>query len=83
VIKRVVATYLWFQLTWTAGAVLADMVGVPGVISLALALVVGAVVWTDPTHALWTQRDPARAGRRPVQIEDRAEPRGEATTRPA
>lgn len=82
VIKRALGTYLWFQLAWTASAVLFDLAGLPWVLSLALAVVVGAVVWTDPTHAIWTQTDPARAARRPVKLAERAEPASEATIHP-
>ena len=54
--KRILATFLWFNVGWTTGAMATFFVGLPDGLSWILALALGAVVWWDPTHRLWPVR---------------------------
>ena len=53
--KRIVATVLWFMVGWTAGAMSTFFLGLPDGLNVALALILGAVVWFDPAHVLRPQ----------------------------
>jgi hypothetical protein len=54
--KRILATFLWFNVGWTAGAMASFFLGLPEGLNIALALAIGALVWFDPTHLLWAGR---------------------------
>jgi len=54
--KRILATFLWFNVGWTAGAMATFFLGLPEGLNIALALAIGALVWLDPTHLLWAGR---------------------------
>jgi hypothetical protein len=51
--KRILATFLWFNVGWTAGAMATFFLGLPEGLSVALALILAGVVWFDPAHLLW------------------------------
>jgi hypothetical protein len=51
--KRILATFLWFNVGWTAGAMSTFFLGLPAGLDVALAATLAAVVWFDPIHLLW------------------------------
>jgi hypothetical protein len=51
--KRILATFLWFNVGWTAGAMATFFLGLPEGLNIALAAIVAAFVWWDPAHLLW------------------------------
>jgi hypothetical protein len=51
--KRILTTFLWFNVGWVAGAMATFFVGLPEGLNLALAAILAALVWFDPTHVLW------------------------------
>ena len=53
--KRSLATFLWFMVGWTAGAMATFFLVLPDGLNIALAVLIGAVVWFDPAHLLWPQ----------------------------
>jgi hypothetical protein len=53
--KRILATFLWFNVGWVLGAIGTFFLGLPEGLSIALAITIAAVVWWDPTHVLWPQ----------------------------
>ena len=53
--KRALATFLWFNLGWTAGAMATNFLGLPDGLSWGVAIALAAVIWWDPTHLLWPQ----------------------------
>ena len=53
--KRILATFLWFNVGWTAGAMATYFLGLPDGLSWGVAIALAAVIWWDPTHALWPQ----------------------------
>jgi hypothetical protein len=53
--KRILATFLWFNVGWAAGAMATFFLGLPEGLNIALAIILAAVIWLDPTHVLWTQ----------------------------
>jgi len=53
--KRILATFLWFMVGWTAGAMATFFLGLPEGLNIALAVVIAAFVWADPAHLLWPQ----------------------------
>ena len=53
--KRILATFLWFNVGWTAGAMASFFLGLPEGFSWGLAIVLAAVVWWDPAHLMWPQ----------------------------
>ena len=53
--KRILATFLWFMVGWSAGAMATFFLGLPDGLSWVLAIGLAAVVWWDPTHLLWPQ----------------------------
>jgi hypothetical protein len=53
--KRILATFLWFNVGWAAGAMGTFFLGLPAGLDIALATVAAAFVWWDPIHLLWPQ----------------------------
>ena len=53
--KRILATFLWFNVGWTAGAMAAFFLGLLDGFTWGLAIILAAVVWWDPAHLLWPQ----------------------------
>ena len=53
--KRILATFLWFNVGWTAGAMATFFLGLPDGFSWGLAIILAAVVWWDPAHLMWPQ----------------------------
>ena len=53
--KRILATILWFMVGWTVGAMATFFLSLPDGLNIALAALLGAVVWFDPAHLLWPQ----------------------------
>ncbi len=51
--KRVVATFLWFNVGWVAGSMSSFFLGLPAGLDVGLALALGGLVWLDPMHKLW------------------------------
>ncbi len=51
--KRILATFLWFNVGWTAGAMATYFVGLPDGLNIALAVLTAAMVWWDPAHLFW------------------------------
>jgi hypothetical protein len=61
--KRILITFLWFNVGWVAGSMATFFVGMPAGLDVGLALVLGGVVWFDPMHQLWTVRRTVAARR--------------------
>jgi hypothetical protein len=40
---------------WTVGAMATFFIGLPDGLNIALAVLIGAVVWFDPAHLMWAQ----------------------------
>lgn len=57
--KRILATFLWFNVGWAAGAMATYFLGLPEGLNIALAAIIAAVVWFDPKHVLWRATDTA------------------------
>jgi hypothetical protein len=53
--KRILATFLWFLMGWTVGAIATFFFGLPEGLNIGLAALGAAAVWWDPTHLLWPQ----------------------------
>jgi hypothetical protein len=53
--KRIVATFLWFNVGWAAGAMATFFLGLPEGLNIALAALLAGLVWFDPIHLLWPQ----------------------------
>jgi hypothetical protein len=53
--KRILATFLWFNVGWAAGAMATFFLGLPEGLSIALAIILAGVVWWDPIHVIWPQ----------------------------
>jgi hypothetical protein len=53
--KRILVTFLWFNVGWVLGAMATFFLGLPEGLNIALAITIAAVVWWDPTHLLWPQ----------------------------
>jgi hypothetical protein len=53
--KRILATFLWSMVGWTAGAMATFFLALPEGLNLILAAALAAVVWFDPAHLLWPQ----------------------------
>ena len=53
--RRLVGTFLWFLVGWTAGSMATYFLGLPEGLNFALAAVVAAIVWWDPAHLFWPQ----------------------------
>jgi len=53
--KRILATFLWSMVGWTAGAMATFFLGFPEGLNIALAAIIGGVVWWDPAHLLWPE----------------------------
>jgi len=53
--KRILATVLWFMVGWTGGSMASFFLGLPDGLNVALAVLIGSVVWFDPAHLLWPQ----------------------------
>lgn len=69
--KRILATSLWFTVGWTFGSMATFFIGLPEGLNIASAAVLGAAIWWDPSHRLWSgaKNKPSRtsellAGRR-------------------
>jgi hypothetical protein len=58
--KRILGTFLWFNVGWTAGAMGSFFLGLPEGLNIALALATGALVWFDPSHLLWAAKQTRR-----------------------
>ena len=69
-IKRNLATAMWFVVGWTGGSLLFGFLGAPGALALVPALAIAMVVHIDPMGAIWPA-DPNR-GRRVRPIEELA-----------
>ena len=59
--KPIVAAFLWFMAIWLGVGLIGNLVGWPTDIGALLGAVVAAIVWADPTGALWGPKKPARA----------------------
>ena len=53
--KRILATFLWSMVGWTAGAMASFFIGLPDGLNVVLAGLIAAAVWFDPAHLLWPQ----------------------------
>jgi hypothetical protein len=53
--KRILATFLWFNVGWTAGAMATYFLGLPDGLSWGVGVALAAVIWWDPTHVLRPQ----------------------------
>ena len=51
--KRILATFLWFNVGWTAGAMATFFLGLPEGLNIAAAVLLAGFVWWDPAHVLW------------------------------
>ena len=53
--RRLLATFLWFLVGWTAGSMATYFLAMPEGLNLVLAGVIAAIVWWDPAHLFWPQ----------------------------
>ena len=53
--KRILGTFLWFQVGWTSGAMATFFLNAPAGLDVVLAITAAIVVWWDPGHRLWPQ----------------------------
>ena len=53
--KRILATFLWANVGWAAGAMATFFLGLPEGLNIALGATIAAFVWFDPAHLLWPQ----------------------------
>lgn len=58
--KRNLATFLWFMVGWTVGAVVAFVAGLPSALALVVGVGLAAIVRWDPTGLLWSRSAAAR-----------------------
>ena len=65
--KRILATFLWFNVGWAAGAMASFFLGLPEGLNVVLAVVITVVVWFDPAHLLWATEAERRI-RRPDEL---------------
>ena len=79
--KRILATFLWFNVGWTAGAMATFLLGMPEGLNIALATIIAAVVWFDPAHLLWATKDTRRIRRADDLIVEPKVPEGNRVTR--
>jgi len=63
--KRILGTFLWFQVGWVVGSMATFFLHAPAGLDIVLASLVGAVVWWDPTHKVWPQVHASRTIRTP------------------
>ena len=63
--KRILVTFLWFNVGWTAGAMATFFLGLPDGLSIALAVAFSLAVWFDPLHVLWSVNRNAAVRRSP------------------
>ena len=52
-VKRILATSLWFYGAWTAAAGAAWLLGTPHELGPIVGVAAGLIVWFDPKHVLW------------------------------
>ena len=70
-VKRILATFLWFYGSWTAAAGAAWLLGTPQELGPIVGVAAGLIIWFDPKHVMWPRaartpkREPA-ASREPV-----------------
>jgi hypothetical protein len=74
--KRILATFLWFNVGWTAGAMASFFLGLPEGLNWVLAAAIGAVVWFDPARLLWTTEATRRLRRADDIVIDHQLPSG-------
>jgi hypothetical protein len=55
-LKRLLASVLWFYATWYGWSILADMTGLPDMLGPVLGLALAAFIGLDPMHRIWTRR---------------------------
>ena len=72
--KRILATFLWFNVGWTAGAMATFFLGLPEGLNIVLAAIMTAIVWFDPMHILWPAAQTRRIRRPDELIVDRTLP---------
>ena len=61
--KRILTTSLWFTVGWTFGAMATFFLGLPEGLNIAAAALLGAVIWFDPRHRLWSAPKVKTSGR--------------------
>lgn len=52
--KRILITFMWFNVGWVAGSMATFFLGLPAGLDVGLALALGGVVWFDPMRRLWS-----------------------------
>ena len=55
--KRVLATFLWFYVSWYAGALVADFIHVSPVLGPIMGIAAGVLIAMDPGRIIWTKQD--------------------------
>jgi hypothetical protein len=56
--KRVAAALLWFYAAWYAGAMIAHVLDISGLIGPILGAAAAALFVGDPRHVIWTRATP-------------------------
>jgi hypothetical protein len=59
--KRVIAGLLWAYAIWYLWSLIAVVVGLPTLVGAVLGLLVGGLVYADPTHRIWRRPTSAAA----------------------
>ena len=67
--KRILVTFLWFNVGWTTGAMATFFLGMPAGLDVALAVASAAFFWLDPMHKLWTSPTTRRIAQRPEELQ--------------
>jgi hypothetical protein len=75
--KRILATFLWFNVGWTAGAMASYFLGLPDGLNVVLAAGLGALIWFDPRHLLWPAAPMSRVRRPDDLVAERRLPAGQ------
>jgi hypothetical protein len=74
--KRTTAALLWLLAAWTGASMVTTFTGLPWLLAPAVGLLVGALVWWDPTGRLWgPPPDNARIRRRLADLPRMSESR--------
>ncbi len=54
-VKPIIATILWFEMCWSATALLAPALGLPTILAPIAAVLGSAFVWFDPYRLFWAR----------------------------
>jgi hypothetical protein len=79
--KRILATFLWFNVGWTAGAMASFFLGLPEGLNWVMAAAIAALVWFDPANLLWANEATRRVRRADDIVVEQQLPKGTPAAR--